>query len=422
MAKVVCVICGKEPPFPDEVTAPDGRWMCQDDMDKGYSLNFLDWIKTRIAVTAPEEDDRSKFVIRELVQNADDAEATILVLRFEKDALYIANNGRAFTTIGPKGSYEGCDFDRSSRVLKRFKEFDQESTGHFGSGFQTVYAITNHPEVHSNVVSRALNPLSMEWNNLGEHLHSPYAGSRDEKAKGVLFRLPWRDETAAREVIGARERPFAAKDFPRWGPEGVRSFYDDLKGYLGDVLLFCQRLKAIRIVWNADARPEAYQAERDFILNTPLEKARAVEVRQGLAASGKTWYRWDPLEAVETGTAPPSFEPSGWTYQAPETKRYFAASALVKDNEGRVLFLLMGNRGVVRIDVRKGPTDLPIKKNHVHILIPLFPAKKPYLYSGIPMPSRCRNRFGFFALLFPVELRTGVDILGNGDVNGEWYR
>ncbi|MDG6920637.1 MAG: hypothetical protein JRN59_03835 [Nitrososphaerota archaeon] len=391
-------------------------------MDKGYSLNFLDWIKTRIAVTRTEDEDRSKFVIRELVQNADDAGATILVLRFEKDALYIANNGRAFTTIGPKGSYEGCDFDRSSRVLKRFKEYDLESTGHFGSGFQTVYAITNHPEVHSNVVSRALNPLSMEWNNLEGHLHSPYAGSKDEKAKGVLFRLPWRDETAAKEVIGARERPFAAKDFPRWGPEDVRSFYNDLKGYLCDVLLCCQRLKAIRIVWNADNRPEAYQAERDFGLNMPLEKARVVEVKQGLAASGKTWYRWDPHEAVEIGTCPPSFDSNGWDYQTPDAKRYFAASASVKDDEGKALFLLRGSRGVIRIDLKKGPTDLPIKKNHVHILFPLFPARKQYLYSVIPLPSRGRNRFAFSAHLFPVENRTGVDIQGNDEVNGEWYR
>lgn len=422
MAKVVCVVCAKEPAFPDEVSAPNGRWMCQECMDKGYSLNFLDWIKTRIAVTRTEDEDRSKFVIRELVQNADDAEATILVLRFERDALYVANNGRAFTTVGPGGSYEGCDFDRSSRVLKRFKEFDKESTGHFGSGFQTVYAITNHPEVHSNVVSRALNPLSMEWNNLKEHLHSPYAGSKDERTKGVLFRLPWRDEVAAKEVVGAQERPFAASDFPRWGTEAVRSFYDDLKGYLGDVLLCCQRLKAIRIVWNADSHLEAYQAERDFTLNVSLETARVVTVRQGQAGTGRGWYAWDPRSAVETGVCPGSFDPAGWSYQEPEVRSYFAASKLVKNQEGKTLFFLKGSRGGIRVDVRKSAGDIEIKKNHVHLLFPLFVAKRQYLYSVIPLPARGRNRFAFSAHLFPVENRTGVDIQGNDGVNGEWYR
>ena len=393
--------------------------MCQDCMDKGYSLNFLDWIKTRIAVSRTEDEDRSKFVVRELVQNADDAEATILVLRFESDALYVTNNGRAFTTVGPDGTYDGCDFDRSSRVLQRFKEFDKESTGHFGSGFQTVYAITNHPEVHSNVVSRALNPLTMGWDNLKEHLHSPYAGMEE---KGVLFRLPWRDDEAAKEVIGVREMPFAAKDFPRWNPEAVKSFYEDLKGYLGDVLLCCQRLKVIRIVWNADDRPEGYQAERDFTLDDPLKSPRVAEVKQGQAGSGRTWYRWDPSLAVEGGTCPPSFDVEGWRYQTPELKKYFAASSLVKDKEDRILFLLKGRRGGIRVDSSKSTGDIEIKKNHIHILFPLFPAKREYLYSVIPLPARGKNRFVFSAHLFPVENRTGVDIQGNDEVNGEWYR
>jgi hypothetical protein len=423
VAKIVCAVCGEEPSDPDEAEpTADGKWMHQKCMKKSYSLNFLDWIKMRIAVTRTEDEDRSKFVIRELVQNADDADATILVMRFEKDALYVANDGRAFSTVGPGGAYEGSDFDRSSRVLKRFKEYDKESTGHFGSGFQTVYALTNRPEVHSNLASRALNPLNMGWDDLDTHLHSPYAGGPVGR-KGVLFRLPWRDDAAAKLVVGeAGERPFADKDFPRWNPDEIRSFYEDLKGYLGDVLLCCQRLKAIRIIWSADNRPEAYQAERDYALNDPLPKPSIVEVRLGQAGEGGGWYRWDPHKPVEGGTCPSSFDIEDWKYQTPEIRKYLAASSLIKNKERRRLLLLRGKRGSVRVDTSSGPGDVEIKKNHVHVLFPLFPARRAYLYSVIPLPSRGRNTFAFSAHLVPTENRMGVDIQGNDLVNGEWYR
>jgi len=422
MLKVVCAKCGLPPDDPSEVEPTlDGKWMHQRCMGTGYSLNFVDWIKTRIAVSRTDEDeDRYKFVVRELVQNADDVKAQILVLRFEKDALYVANDGRAFSTVGPDGGYEGSDFDRSSRVLKRFKQFDKESTGHFGSGFQTVYTITNHPEVHSNAACRALNPLNQDWDdNLERRLRSPYAGGPVGR-KGVLFRLPWRDDKAAQEVVN-KERPFAVRDFPRWNPEDIRQFYDGLKGYLADVLLFCQWLKAVRIVWCGQSRREAFQAERDYELHDPLPKARVVEIGQGLAKKGATWYDWDPSEPVRDGTCPSSFDLQAWEYQSEEKRRYLAASGIINDKDGRRLMLLLGPRGSIKTDHTKSPKEDEIKKNHIHIMFPLFPAKRAYLCSVIPLPSRGRNHFAFSAHLVPIESRTGVDVQGNDGVNGEWY-
>lgn len=423
MQKVVCAKCGEPPSDPGEVEpTADGKWMHQKCMDTGYSLNFIDWIKARIAVTRYDEDeDRYKFVIRELVQNADDVMAQILVLRFEKDALYVANNGRAFSTVGPGGTYDGSDFDRSSRVLKRFKEYDKEATGHFGSGFQTVYAITNHPEVHSNAACRALNPVDQDWDDdLEVRLRSPYAGGLVGR-KGVLFRLTWRDDKAAQEVLN-KETPFAAKDFDRWNPKDIRRFYDGLKGYLADVMLFCQWLKAIRIVWNADSRPEAFQAERDYQLNELLPRPVVVELRQGPAKEGIAWYKWDPRLPVPDGSCPPSFDPGSWEYQAVETRRYVAGSRAITDKNGDKLMLLLGARGTIRVDSSKSANDKEIKKNHVHILFPLFQAKKAYLYSVIPLPSRGKNYFAFSSHLVPIESRTAVDIQGNERVNGDWYR
>ena len=95
------------------------NWVCGKcrEENKKITLALVDFIKARIAVTKTEDEDQSKFIFRELLQNADDVKSNILVLRFEEDALYVANDGRALTT-NPT-SERLSDFDRISRVLGR---------------------------------------------------------------------------------------------------------------------------------------------------------------------------------------------------------------------------------------------------------------------------------------------------------------
>ena len=60
----------------------------------------------------------------------------------------------------------------SGRYLEDQAE-DKDTVGHFGSGFQTVYAITNKPEVHSNGRSGQMNPSLNKWNFQISSLSSP---------------------------------------------------------------------------------------------------------------------------------------------------------------------------------------------------------------------------------------------------------
>ena len=48
---------------------------------KNYGLRTTNYIRSRIAVPRTEEENQSNFIIRELVQNADDVKARSLVLR-----------------------------------------------------------------------------------------------------------------------------------------------------------------------------------------------------------------------------------------------------------------------------------------------------------------------------------------------------
>src|SRR5207249_2641050 len=63
-------------------------------------------------------------------------------------------------------------------------------------------------------------------------------------------------------------------------------------------------------------------------------------------------------------------------------------------------------------------------KNYVHLLIPLFRSTtgNQFLYSVIPLPQRGYNNFVFSAHFIPTEDRKDVDIQGNSEINGKWYR
>ncbi|MHA1864688.1 MAG: sacsin N-terminal ATP-binding-like domain-containing protein, partial [Candidatus Thorarchaeota archaeon] len=171
---VVCTKCGKNP-IDSKVLPPGQQWICHEcDTTLETYREFLSWIRLRIKALSSEGEFIGKMVVRELVQNADDAKdldgfgAKRIVFRFQDDALYVANDGRAFTLED-----EG-DFDRIRRVLGEHKRKEEGVTGQHGSGFWTVYAITNTPEVHSTGWSKRFNPGKKEW----EHYNPGSEGYR----------------------------------------------------------------------------------------------------------------------------------------------------------------------------------------------------------------------------------------------------
>lgn len=84
--------------------------------------------------------DRTHFIF-ELVQNAEDAGATELAFDLYDDGLEVRHNGRAFTEADVRGI---CGIDEST------KSEDLTKIGKFGIGFKSVYAFTQHPEIHSD--------------------------------------------------------------------------------------------------------------------------------------------------------------------------------------------------------------------------------------------------------------------------------
>jgi hypothetical protein len=82
--------------------------------------------------------DRTHFIY-EILQNAEDAEATYIKFQLFGDKLVILHNGRLFNEkdiIGVCGIADGTKED-GSRI------------GHFGIGFKSVYGYTATPEIYS---------------------------------------------------------------------------------------------------------------------------------------------------------------------------------------------------------------------------------------------------------------------------------
>lgn len=85
--------------------------------------------------------DQAHFIY-ELLQNAEDKEAS-----FVKFELY--NDRLVFTHDGRKRDFTLDDIDSITNIGKSTKKDDPTSIGKFGVGFKAVYSYTNTPEIHS---------------------------------------------------------------------------------------------------------------------------------------------------------------------------------------------------------------------------------------------------------------------------------
>lgn len=395
-------------------------WTCSKCREETIGLELTDFIKTRISVTKTEDEDRSKFIFRELLQNADDVKSTILVLRFEKDALYVANNGRAFTTTSTLSRLS--DFDRISRVLGRHQAEDKETVGHFGSGFQTVYAITNSPEVHSSHISGQMNPTRQKWNYSIKERTSPYI---HKQQKGVLFRFPWRDDIRAEDEIDGIKVFEDSNLWPRWNKEERRRLFEDLVRYLHQAILCCQYITMVRLIWHHEAEYEGYQNVRDFTLRVDDSEATEMKsfigsIQQGFIES-KAWKdEWND-----------SFQVEAWKWRGDfQSYKYLIGSKNATSRTWSRVYVGKKADGSVDVTTRRESLQKELKRGDLHVLFPLFDVSeafpqadgRAFLYSVIPLPKRSRNKFAFSAHFFPTEDRKDVDVEGYGGKSREWYQ
>ncbi|MEA1884289.1 MAG: hypothetical protein U9N62_07215, partial [Thermotogota bacterium] len=84
--------------------------------------------------------DPSRFVY-EILQNADDAEASRVQFSLTNDKLEITHNG--------KKEFDYQDVESITTIGSSTKQDDLNAIGKFGAGFKSVFAVTKTPQIHS---------------------------------------------------------------------------------------------------------------------------------------------------------------------------------------------------------------------------------------------------------------------------------
>lgn len=364
--------------------------------DVHYGVDLMKWLKRKRDDTVPVGGDAARFVFRELVQNADDANAKTMVVRLAEDALYVSNDGDAFD--------HPSEFERLARILGEHKSLDADKAGNFGSGFQTVFYITNAPEIHSAGYAMRLDPGELhERHNVSTPervIPSPYADD------GVVFRLPWRTLKDRKATNHRGQRPFDEEGWPVWGADERADLYSDLEEYAHHLLITCQNLESIRLL-RADG--SGMQVSRDF--TCPKQDA--------------------PLEpSVVTMThARGKGNDTKWSEKSSDSFQYLLCHAHATSGEKVVVAAYdqdKEERVVIPREEATRPRFTVLKRPDVWILMPLFPAahlkageEGRWLHSVVPLTVTTKNAFVVSAHLFPEESRRDISVRGEA---GRWCR
>lgn len=180
----------------------------------------------------------SNHFIYELLQNAEDADATKVVVECYADRLVFFHNGTPFNeddVIGVSSMLMGTKAGKSDKNTG-------QKIGHFGMGFKSVFKYTNQPEVYSDNeafrIERYLLPVEL---NNGWDFETEKESLKC-KIVGGKTRFPFKDEEHLTKFI----IPFTKKDVD--GNEVVMSSKDviaKLRELDGRILLFLSTIKEL---------------------------------------------------------------------------------------------------------------------------------------------------------------------------------
>lgn len=206
---------------------------------KIYDINKDDWkALTREpqkyeALLAGHYSDSNHFVY-ELLQNAEDARASRVVIEYYDDKLIFYHNGKAFDEEDVKGV--------SSMLMGTKDKNDASTIGKFGMGFKSVFKYTYQPEVYSDEeafrIENYLLPVEMPgaWDYLSEKQKLFY-----EVADGGKF-FPF----ASSEHLTKFVIPFAKKkDDGSIVSVPGNEVLSKLEGLTGEILLFLTHIKLL---------------------------------------------------------------------------------------------------------------------------------------------------------------------------------
>jgi len=165
----------------------------------------------------------SKSLLKEYLQNADDAGATELIVTYDKsihaDLLktpFEAASGPALL-ISNNSKFKDKDFKSINKISAQGKANDPEKTGRFGQGFSSSFSVSDHPSIVSSgraiwidvlraAVSKNRRKFIQKWEEEHFDVLSGWIDtfklgleSNESLENHTVFRLPLRNDTSALE-------------------------------------------------------------------------------------------------------------------------------------------------------------------------------------------------------------------------------
>ena len=236
-------------------------------------------------------------IASEMVQNADDAEATIISFHFRSDALIVRNDS----------CFSEQDFHNIVEIASGSRRNEVGKIGTWGTGFLSVFHLTDTPELHSAGKHIIFDPAKRRLPR--------YHSNVQQK---TVFRLPWRRH--ATELSHWLEAT-------TWSDEDIQRLKDELFTIIYCLVIF---LRHIRVI-------EVYEGDADEKPVCRVER-RQVEAQE---FSEFTRERWD-IEYRRAGVQPRT---DTWLYYRGQIPRHFGVGGSTIKDFGIALAFPLQNRG-----------------------------------------------------------------------------
>jgi hypothetical protein len=339
--------------------------------------------------------------IRELLQNSDDAEASLLVLRFDKDRLWLYNNGRSMKE----------DYLRALSTLGGASKKEEANTsGSFGTGFRSTHMFTDTPELEWSqwikddivaVDSRYLTFQLEKWKQIEERKslsESSFMKHKDEgnyDKLGVFFSFPWRtsNETGRSEF-----------DEYLWNQKRVEELAYEIQEQSSNMLMGCRHLKKIRIILTC-----AESVKNNFIFEVTSDTSLS-QIKTSKPINGKLKLTQESFafgEKIADLTSKGSWGRKNHQWYTMDLKA--KSSSLNHFNYHwckKQIFSgasILDDHGNIEIN----------SKRYWNLLIMYFPlnprAKKLPIYTPIPLGGVSKEYFGIVGFCPPDETRRNID-------------
>lgn len=197
--------------------------------------------------------------IYELLQNAEDQEATEVAFELQERCLIFCHNG---DPSGEGNLFSRDDVRNITGIGNSSKPEQANKIGRFGIGFKSVFVVTDRPEIYSRLENA---PFAFAIENLVVPV-ALNAQTPDPKQNLTKFILPFRQNQAAKmyEIIAAKLRSLGA-----------------------DSLLFLEHLT--QITWKTGDEYGTYLCERDWVPGSAWEVGRCSLVGEAVLSNSENY-------------------------------------------------------------------------------------------------------------------------------------